>query len=246
MQKVSVITMSYNDVTHLKECLDSVLGQDYPNLECIVVDGGSTDGTVELLRTLYNEHKDRFHYISEPDKGLYDALNKGIRMATGDIVGLMCDVFANSHVVSTMVKVMEKKKVDGVHGDLDYVSNGKVVRKWRMKQGKIRWGWMPAHPTLYLKKEVYDTYGLYKIDYKIAADYEFMIRILKDDKVKLAYIPKVLVKMFHGENSSSTGGIKSYIDSLKEGHRALVENKVKLPLLTDLARILRVLSQIRF
>lgn len=244
MKKVSVVTMSYNDKEHLEACLNGILAQDYPEMECIVVDGGSTDGTVELLRRLRSEHGDRFHYISEKDKGLYDALNKGIQMADGDIVGLMCDVYANEHVLSDMVAAIEKQHADGVHGDLDYVSSdGTVVRKWRMGKGKIRSGWMPAHPTLYLKKEVYETYGLYKIDYKIAADYEFMIRILKDDKVKLAYIPKVLVKMFHGENSSSTGGIKNYVASLKEGHRALVENDVKAAWLIDFARIMRVLVQ---
>lgn len=245
MQKVSVITMSYNDQVHLKQCLEGVMRQDYENMECIVVDGASTDGSLEILKDFEQKYPDRFRYISQPDDGLYDALNKGIKMAGGDIVGLMCDVFANEHVLREMVDAIEKSGADGVHGDLDYVSKDRVVRKWRMKQGKIRYGWMPAHPTLYLKKEVYDTYGLYKTDYKIAADYEFMIRILKDEKVKLAYIPKVLVNMFHGENSSSTGGFASYIASLREGHRALVENGVKFAWFTDFLRILRVLFQIR-
>lgn len=243
MQKVSVITMSYNDCEHLKESLKSILSQDYPNMECIVVDGASKDGTVAYLEQLQKQHADRLSFVSQPDKGLYDALNKGIQMASGDIIGLMCDTFASESVISDMVKAIEVNHADGVHGDLNYVSGEKIIRKWRMGQGKIRTGWMPAHPTLYLKKEVYETYGLYKIDYKIAADYEFMIRILKDNKVKLAYIPSVLVNMYHGENSSSTGGFSNYLDSLKEGHRALKENNVSFAFLTDFLRIMRVLMQ---
>ena len=139
---------------------------------------------------------------------------------------------------------MEKENSDGVHGNINYVDkDGKLVRKWRQGQGDIRTGWMPGHPTLYLKKSVYDTYGLYKTDYKIAADYEFMIRILKEKKVKLAYIDEVLVHMFYGENSTSTGGLSSYMASLKEGHRALRENNIHFAWVTDLFRICRVLLQ---
>ena len=243
MQKVSVITMTYNDRWHLERCAARVLKQDYENLEYIVVDGGSTDGTKEFLEQLKEAHGDKVRYISEPDKGLYDALNKGIRMATGDIIGLMCDEFADDAVVSRMVATMQKEKTDGVHGNINYVSGDKVIRRWRMGQGTIRSGWMPGHPTLYLKKEVYETYGLYKTDYKIAADYEFMIRILKDKKVKLSYMDEVLVHMFHGEESTSTGDFGSYLRSLREGHRALKENHVAFAWCVDVCRIMRVLIQ---
>ena len=243
MQKVSVITMSYNDRVHLEKCAQKVLKQDYENLEYIIVDGGSTDGTCEFLAQLKQQYGDKVTYISEPDQGLYDALNKGIRMATGDIVGLMCDEFAGKNVISRMVSVMEKEGTDGVHGNINYVSGDKVIRRWRMGRGNIRTGWMPGHPTLYLKKEIYETYGLYKTDYKIAADYEFMIRILKDKKVKLSYIDDVLVHMFHGEESTSTGGFSNYIRSLKEGHRALTDNHVTFAWTVDFCRIVRVLLQ---
>lgn len=235
--------MTYNDRRHLEKCAARVLKQDYENLEYIVVDGGSTDGTKEFLEQLKEAHGDKVRYISEPDKGLYDALNKGIRMATGDIIGLMCDEFADDAVVSRMVATMQKEKTDGVHGNINYVSGDKVIRRWRMGQGTIRSGWMPGHPTLYLKKEVYETYGLYKTDYKIAADYEFMIRILKDKKVKLSYMDEVLVHMFHGEESTSTGDFGSYLRSLREGHRALKENHVAFAWCVDVCRIMRVLIQ---
>lgn len=243
MQKVSVITMTYNDRTHLEKCAAQVLKQDYENLEYIIVDGGSTDGTAEFLEELKESRPDKVTYISEPDKGLYDALNKGIRMATGDIVGLMCDEFADETVISRMVSVIEKEHTDGVHGNINYVAGEKVIRHWRMGQGNIRTGWMPGHPTLYLKKEVYEKYGLYKTDYKIAADYEFMIRILKENRVKLSYIDEVLVHMFHGEESASTGSAVSYLRSLREGHRALKENRVPLAWTVDFCRIMRVLLQ---
>lgn len=243
MLKVSVITMTYNDCSNLKKCIRQIKAQDYPNMEYIVVDGGSLDGTLEVLQKAQEYFKDRMKWISEPDEGLYDALNKGIKMATGDVIGIMCDEFADANVLSRMVETLDKTGCDGVHGDIDYVDDGRIIRKWRMGQGRIRMGWMPGHPTLYLRRQVYERYGLYKTDYRIAADYEFMIRILKDRKVTLAYMDEVLVRMFHGHNSSSTGSFSSYMASLREGHRALSENHVPFAFVTDCLRIARVLVQ---
>ena len=244
--KVSIITMTYNDCAHLEKCVTQILKQDYENIEYIIVDGGSSDGTHEIIQKAAQQLGDKLKWVSESDEGLYDALNKGIRMATGAIVGLMCDEFADAHVLSDMVRQMQRDGTDGVHGDIDYMADGKVIRKWRMGAGtakKLRWGWMPGHPTLYVKREVYETYGFYKTDYKIAADYEFMIRILKEDKVRLSYIPRVLVHMFHGEESASTGGLKSYLASFGEGMRALRENHMPHPFITTLRRTCMVLRQ---
>lgn len=242
--KVSVITTTYNDAENLRKIIYGVSKQDYENIEYIIVDGGSKDETVKIIEESVALFPNGIKWISEKDKGIYDAINKGIGMATGDIVGFMFDEFANDHVISKMVHAIEETGSDGVHGDINYVDkNGKIVRKWRNGQGNIRSGWMPGHPTLYLKKEIYDTYGLYKTEYKIAADYEFMIRILKEKRVKLAYIDQVLVHMFYGENSTSTGGLANYIASLKEGHRALKENGFHFAWVTDCLRTLRVLLQ---
>lgn len=242
--KVSVITTTYNDIENLKKTVAGVREQDYGNIEYIIVDGGSKDGTVELIRESEKLFPKGIKWISEPDKGIYDAINKGISMAEGELVGFAFDRFADSHVISKMVHAIEESGSQGVHGDIDYVDkNGKTVRKWRMGEGTIKSGWMPGHPTMYLKKEIYDTYGLYKTEYKIAADYEFMIRMLKEKKVKLAYIDEVLVYMFYGENSTSTGGLSNYIASLKEGHRALKENGIHFAWITDFLRTLRVLRQ---
>ena len=239
--KVSIITTTYNDAGNLARIMEEILKQDYKNIEYIVVDGKSTDNTMEVIQ----EYEPRFHgkmrYISEKDKGIYDALNKGIAMATGDLIGCCFDRFADSHVISDMVSVVEKEGSDGVHGDLYYMDGDKIVRYWKQGQGNIRAGWMPGHPTLYLKRWVYEKYGLYKTDYRISADYEYMIRILKDNQVKLSYLNRVLIYMSHG--GTSTNSLGSYLEGLKEGHRALKENQVRFPWVIDLLRTLRVLLQ---
>ncbi len=239
--KVSIITTTYNDKENLKNIIGQVKKQDYANIEYIIVDGGSTDGTQEVIAEAAEYFGDRLKWVSEKDKGIYDAINKGIRLSTGDILGCCFDRYAGSDVISKMVAVMEKEGTDGVHGDLYYMEGDKVVRYWHQGQGKIRFGWMPGHPTLYLRKRVYDRYGLYKTDYRISADYEFMIRILKDDRVKLSYLPEVLIYMSHG--GTSTNSLGAYLAGMKEGHRALRENGVRFAWFTDMCRTLRVLAQ---
>ena len=241
MKKVSIITTTYNDCESLKKTIEQIKAQDYPNIEYIIVDGASKDDTPKVIKEAEEYFGEHLKWISEKDKGIYDAINKGLKMATGDYIGLCFDQFAGTDVISKMVAIMEKEGTDGVHGDLDYMDGERIVRKWRQGQGNIRTGWMPGHPTLYLKKEVYEKYGLYKTDYRISADYEYMIRILKDGEVKLSYIPEVLIKMAHG--GTSTNGLGAYLEGLKEGHRALKENGVKFAFVTDLLRILHVLRQ---
>ncbi len=244
--KISVITMTYKDPEHLLETAATVLQQDHPDLEYIIIDGGCDEETREAIRRIEEKMKTRsgtFSYVSEPDHGLYDALNKGIDKATGDLVGLMCDKFADKSVLSRMAEIVTKEGTDGVHGDLDYVEDGRVVRRWRMGQGKLEDGWMPAHPTLYLKREVYERYGRYRTDLSIAADYEFMVRCLKDGKVKLSYLPGVLVKMFHGNGSTSTSSLKSYAESFRQGKKALSDNGVPHAFGITLRRTCRVLLQ---
>ena len=241
MKKVSIITTTYNDSAALKKTIEQIKAQDYPNIEYIIVDGASKDDTMDVIMEAKAHFGDRLIWMSEKDSGIYDAINKGLKLATGDYIGLCFDQFAGPDVISKMVAIMEKEGTDGVHGDLNYMDGEKIVRKWRQGKGNIRTGWMPGHPTLYLKKEVYDTYGLYKTDYRISADYEFMIRILKDNKVKLSYIPEVLIKMAHG--GTSTNSLGAYLEGMKEGHRALKENGVKFAFVTDMLRVLRVLKQ---
>lgn len=239
--KVSVVTTTYNDIENLKRILAEVKKQTYPNIEHIIVDGGSTDGTVDLLKELEEKEPGRISWMSEKDNGIYDAINKGIRMATGDIVGCCFDRYADEGVLMRMVEIMEKEGTDGVHGDLCYMDGDRIVRKWHQGQGVIRSGWMPGHPTLYLKKEVYDKFGLYRTDYRISGDYEFMVRILYRKEVTLSYLPEILIYMSHG--GTSTNSLGAYVESMMEGHRALVENHVPFAWVTDLCRVVRVLSQ---
>ncbi len=239
--KVSVVTTTYNDIENLKRILAEVKKQTYPNIEHIIVDGGSTDGTVDLLKELEEKEPGRISWMSEKDNGIYDAINKGIRMATGDIVGCCFDRYADEGVLMRMVEIMEKEGTDGVHGDLCYMDGDRIIRKWHQGQGVIRSGWMPGHPTLYLKKEVYDRFGLYRTDYRISGDYEFMVRILYRKEVTLSYLPEILIYMSHG--GTSTNSLGAYVESMMEGHRALVENHVPFAWVTDLCRVVRVLSQ---
>lgn len=155
------------------------------------MDGGSTDGTVDLLKELEEKEPGRISWMSEKDNGIYDGINKGICMATGEIVGCCFDRYADEGVLMRMVEIMEKEGTDGVHGDLCYMDGDRIVRKWHAGQGVIRSGWMAGHPTLYLKKEVYDRFGLYRTDYRISGDYEFMVRILYRKEVTLSYLPEI-------------------------------------------------------
>lgn len=240
--KFSIITATYNDVDNLKKTLDSILSQTYKNYEWIVMDGGSSDGTIELLREYEGKFGKRLRWYSESDKGIYDALNKGILKAEGDVIGMMYDKFANKHCLSAIAKTMLEKNVDGVYGDLIYIDeNNNVVRKWKMGKGTIREGWMAAHPTLYLKKEVYGKWGLYDISYKNGADYEFEIRILEKGGINLEYIPRVLVHMFYG--GTSTGGAGAYLRSFAESVSALRKNNIRPAVLISMLRSVRVIFQ---
>ena len=238
---VSIITATYNDADHLERVIEQVKKQDYANLEYIVVDGASTDRTPQVLKEAKAWFGERMKICSEPDNGIYDAINKGIRMAGGDVIGCCFDEFSRPDAVRMLVEAMEEAHADGVHADLDYCRDGRVVRKWRQGQGKLRFGWMPGHPTFYLRREIYERYGVYRTDYRISADYEFMVRCLKDAQVQLAYIPEVLIRMNYG--GTSNNGLSAYLLSLKEGHRALKENGVRFAWFTDVCRTLRVLRQ---
>ena len=194
-----------------------------------------------MIRQAQKDFGERLKWISQPDKGIYDALNKGLKMSSGEILGCCFDEFAGPDVVAKMVDIMEREGTDGVHGDLDYVDGERVVRRWRQGQGKLVFGWMPGHPTLYLRRSVYENFGYYRTDYRISADYEFMIRILKDGKVRLSYLPEVLIRMSHG--GTSTNSLGAYLAGMKEGHRALKENGIPMAAFTDFCRTLRVLAQ---
>lgn len=245
MKKVSLILTTFNSELNLPKVLESIESQDYPSIEVVIKDGLSSDMTMDIIKKYSSESKHEVKFTSTKDMGIYDAMNQGYALATGDVLAFFNDRFTCNDAVSKLVNAIyenESEDVIGSHADLIYADDEKTVRTWHMgEQKSLLTGWMPGHPTLFLKREVYEKYGLYKTDYKIAADYEFMVRILKDKKNKLAYVNESLVNMFYGGTSNATFG--SYIESLKEGHKALVTNKVHPAFIADCFRTLRVLLQ---
>lgn len=243
MKKVSLLLTTYNSARNLPITLESIQSQTYNRIEVVIVDGGSSDATISLIERFAESSALEVKWVSEPDKGLYDAMNKAYHMCTGDIIAVCNDRLCEKDAVSLLVDAIEKSGKDciGAHSDLVYVDGDKVVRTWHMGQGSIRQGWMPGHPTLFLKREVYEKYGEYDITYRCAADYEFMVRFLKDEENKLAYVPKVLISMFYG--GTSNAGLRNYLVSFKEGYMALRTNGVKHPLVITLKRTWRVLRQ---
>lgn len=242
---VTIITVNYNNVVNLKKTLDSISNQTYPNVESVIIDGGSSDGSQELIKEFANGFAKGFgrcKWISESDEGLYYALNKAFDIATGDIIGCLWDEFADQNSLEILIDTMLNENADGVHGDLLYMgSDGKVIRKWQMGKGKILDGWMPGHPTLYLKKEIYNNYGKYDTDFVTAADYEYMVRILHNEEVRLAYVPRVVVKMFYG--GLSTSSHMAYVRSTLEAYVALRKNGIHHAFLVIIRRIIRTLKQ---
>ena len=207
--KISILTICYNRVKTIEETIQSVLSQDYPNIDYILIDGASTDGTQAVIEKYQNQLTT---YISEPDKGMYHAINKGLAMATGDIVGLVHsdDTFYDEKVISKMVEAfLNAPDADAVYGDGLYVTNDETQKIVRNRIGghfslrKLENGWLPLHPTVYIKRNVLEKYGLYDTTFKIASDTEFLLRYLYKEKIKIAYLPIYFVKMKMGGLSTS-------------------------------------------
>lgn len=227
--KISIITAVFNNRDTVAEALESVLTQSYGNVELVVIDGGSTDGTLEVLKGY--EARLGF-FVSESDGGIYDALNKGIRFATGDVVGFLHsdDVLADCDVLLRVARAMAgASNVDAVYGDLVYVRKENlthVVRWWRagnFNTRKLSFGWMPPHPTFYARKSVYERWGGFDTTYRIAADYDCMLRFMKCG-LKLTYIPHVQVRMRVG--GASNRSLQNIVRKSVEDYRAMRRNSV--------------------
>jgi len=232
--KISIITVCFNSAVTIRETIESVLAQDYPSIEYIIVDGGSNDGTMEIVM----EYKDRIDVvISEPDRGIYDAMNKGIRAATGHVVGLLNsdDFYADDSAVRQLLELMDDAGSDTVFADLaivDAKNTERVIRYYDSSSfhlGRLSYGWMPAHPTFLVKRELYQTHGGFSLDYNIAADFEMVARLLHTVGASYAYLPVAVVKMRVG--GVSTNGLKSSWVLNKEIVRACRANGIntKLP-----------------
>lgn len=227
--KISIISVCYNSSKTILDTIRSVNSQSYPNIEHVFIDGLSSDNTLEIIRS---NSKKKNVIISEKDSGLYDAINKGILNATGDVIGLLHsdDILYSSEIISDLIAKIYDENLDGVYGDLQYVdkkNTNKIIRLWKsceFNPNLLGKGWMPAHPTLILKKEVYSKHGVFNKSFKIAADYDFMLRILKDKTLNFGYLPRVIIKMRVG--GASNRSIKNIIKKSKEDYRAIRSNNI--------------------
>lgn len=230
--KVSIITATYNSEETILATLNSLEAQSYRDIEYIIVDGASKDNTIELIA---NNCSRVSSIINEPDKGIYDALNKGIKAATGEIVGFLHsdDLFAYSDAVKDIVSTFVDSDCDASYADLEYVSKedtDNIIRLWKSGQysrNKLKNGWMPPHPTFYMKRRLYEEFGQFDLNFKIAADYDSLLRYLWSNKVKMSYLPKVVMKMRIG--GASNRSLKNIIQKTKEDICALKNNSIFWP-----------------
>jgi glycosyltransferase involved in cell wall biosynthesis len=247
--KISLITVCYNSAATIRETLESVAVQSHADVEHIIVDGGSRDETLALV------HAHRRHagpLVSEPDRGIYDAMNKGLALASGDIVGFLNsdDVLADPGVLSRIAAAFEAPEVDACYGDLVYVAASnpaRVVRYWRSRvyqPGLCRRGWMPAHPTFYVRRQAYQRHGGFDDSLRIAADFEICLRLLEVHRLRVTYLPEVLVKMRTGGVSNSS--LRNVIHSNREVSWALRKHGYPAGLLLILGKLASKLAQLRW
>ncbi len=242
--KVSIITACFNSAATIRDTIETVLAQDYTEIEYIIIDGGSTDDTLKIV----NEYASGIaKIISEKDDGIYFALNKGIALATGDVIGILHadDLYAGNFVIST---VMEKiQSVDAVYSDLQYVDRTvatTIKREWKSGEyepGMFRKGWMPPHPTFFVKKKCYEQFGAFNTTFRTAADYELMLRMIHKHHISIAYVPLVLVKMRVGGVSNKS--LKNRIKANREDKRAWIVNGLKPGVFTMIRKPLSKIGQ---
>ena len=244
--KISIITAVLNSAKTIADSIASVVSQEYDNIEYIIIDGGSTDGTINIVRQYAANIK---YFSSEPDNGIYYAMNKGIEVASGDVIGILNsdDFYSNSFVISNVAKTFEEKGCDAVYGDLVYVKTkdiSKITRYWKAGEystTKIKNGWMLPHPTFFVKSEVYKRFGLYNTDFKSASDYEMILKLLYKNNIVAYYIPMILVIMRRGGKSNRS--VFNRIMANKEDSLAWTENGLTKPLFVQFKKPLYKLKQ---
>ena len=229
---ISIITATFNSAKTLKDTIQSVLRQTNKDFEYLIVDGGSTDETIDIVKSYESEFSGRLKWVSEKDKGIYDAMNKGIKMASGDVVGILNsdDYFTSDDILQTVADAFKRQEIDAIYGDIHFIRDGnpkKCIRYYSSRMFRpfwLRFGFMPAHPSFYCKREVFEKAGLYSLDYKIGADYEMMVRLFKKYRIMSQYINKDFVTMRTG--GASNNNVRSRITLINEDVKACKENGV--------------------
>jgi glycosyltransferase involved in cell wall biosynthesis len=244
--KLSLITVTCNSGQYLEDCVKSVINQTYKDIEYIIIDGKSTDNSIDIIKK-YENHINA--WISEPDRGMYDAINKGMQLSTGDVIGILNsdDIFDNNDVVASVIQAFTEQKVDSIYGDLEYVEQNdlnKVYRIWKgrpYKRSRFFTGWMPAHPTFYFKRKLFEDFGGYENHYFSAADYELMCRYLFKNKASSFYLPKFIVRMRRG--GQSNGSLKMRLRANRRDYLAMKKNNIPFAFLVSILKPLSKLHQ---
>jgi len=237
--RISVVTVCYNSASTILDTIESVAKQTYFDVEHVIVDGGSKDRTMDIVRSSTSIS----NYVSEPDKGIYDAMNKGILLATGDVIGTLNadDIYANENILTEISEAFTDKNVDAVYGDLVYVAQDNmknIIRYWKskpFKPGLFKQGWMPAHPTFFVRSEVYEKYGMFDLNFKLASDFELTMRLMEKYSIKTKYIPKVFVKMRLG--GATNNSLKNIIKGNIESYQACRKNGLRVNILFPIIKI---------
>ena len=229
---ISIITATFNSAKTLKDTIQSVLRQTNKDFEYLIIDGGSTDETIDIVKSYESEFSGRLKWVSEKDHGIYDAMNKGIKMASGDVVGILNsdDYFTSDDILQTVDNAFKSHEIDAIYGDIHFIRDGnlqKCVRYYSSRMFRpfwLRFGFMPAHPSFYCKREVFEKAGLYSLDYKIGADYEMMVRLFKRHKIKSLYVNKDFVTMRTG--GASNNNVRSRLTLIEEDVKACRVNGI--------------------
>ena len=244
--KISIITVAFNSVKTIQDTIESILLQDYKNIEYIIIDAGSSDGTVDIIKSFGDKIT---YFISESDHGIYDGMNKGIKAASGDLIGILNsdDFYPNNFILSNVAKTFVNHQCDAVYGDLVYVQEfdkNKIVRYWQAGEYsalKLKRGWMLPHPTFFVRKSIYEKYGMYDTKLKRAADYEMILKLLYKHNISVKYIPMILVKMRMGGASNSS--LINRIRANKEDGLAWTKNQLNKPMFIRIKKPLQKVRQ---
>ena len=249
---ISIITATFNSAKTLKDTIQSVLRQTNKDFEYLIIDGGSTDETIDIVKSYESEFSGRLKWVSEKDQGIYDAMNRGIQMASGDVVGILNsdDYFTSDDILQTVDNAFKSHEIDAIYGDIHFIRDGnpqKCIRYYSSRMFTpfwLRFGFMPAHPSFYCKREVFEKAGLYSLDYKIGADYEMMVRLFKKYRIMSQYINKDFVTMRTG--GASNNNVRSRITLINEDVKACKENGVYTNCLFVMIKYLYKVFEFRF